>query len=125
MKTLRLGGVVIVAILLAAAAFGTQSAAPTALCTLAPTENACTAPIVEGTSIEGKASTGATIVTGAGSVICSSSLISLKTTSGPAAKGKAVSAGEVNLSYSSCLLGKTACTVTQVNAPYHAQFNWT
>lgn len=124
MKALRLGGAVIVAILLATAAFGTQSAAPTALCTLIPTEeDQCTAPIGEGTSIEAKAAK-ATIVTGAGSVICSPSLMSMKTTSGPAAKGKAVTAGEVSLSFSGCLLGKTECTATQANAPYHAQFQW-
>lgn len=125
MKVLRFGGVAIVAILVATAAFGTKSATPTALCSTNPSGGACGAPIEKEAFIEGSTSKAATIVTGAGSISCSSSSIAMETTSGPAGKGVAVTGAVTSLGFGSCLLSGKACTVTTTNRPYLAQFQWT
>jgi RHS repeat-associated protein len=124
MRATRVIGVVVLSALAALAVFGASSASATALCSVK--ENPCPleSEYASGTKIEASLVSGtkATFLTSAGNIACTSSTITGETTSG-GAKGKAVEAKVSNLTFASCKLGETSCTVTTVHLPYTASFS--
>jgi RHS repeat-associated protein len=103
---------------LALASVGASSAEATTLCSL----NGSPCPGVEypsGTKVEGslKAGTKSTFATSLGTVECTSSTVTGKTTSA-GGEGSAVEGTISALSFSGCTLGGTSCTVTAVNLEY-------
>lgn len=123
MRYLKLPGL-LVAIFIATAIMGPGSASPTALCKDEPKGGTCGSPY-EVTKIEGK-SVGAELNTPVGTVLCLSSGSFIgETTEKHTGEGKPLKGKVTQMTFSSCKVGGTPCTVQSVNTPYVALFSWT
>jgi hypothetical protein len=125
MKHLKLLGMAIVAVAAMTAFLGAGSASATVLCKTATSP--CTGGTYpSGTSITAslKAGTLSELGTSLGTIACTKSGTSGKTTSAGGA-GVPVTAVIDALTFEECKLGSTSCTFASLHKPYNAKIAWT
>jgi len=104
-------------------ALGESTAAATALCETEVVEGNCARPFAKETIYLGKAAS-SVFETSLGTITCASS-IEGKLSEGPTAAEKPLATSVTSLTFSSCLLGGSACTVTPSGLPYSGSLLWT